>query len=103
LRLMQSTIFPYTTLFRSKLPGRIIEIYVNEGDLVSIGDTLALLDIPEVDAKIQQAQGAQYSAQMQAEMARTGATQNQLRQLRAKQSGLMEQFEFARKDRKSVV
>src|SRR5690625_6525711 len=30
-------------------------------------------------------------------MARNGATQNQLRQLRAKQSGLMEQFEFARK------
>lgn len=83
--------------FSAKLPGRIIEIYVNEGDEVKLGDTLAILDIPEVYAKIQQAKGAKHSAQMQAEMARTGATQNQLKQLRAKQSGLMEQYEFAKK------
>lgn len=96
-RIIEGKVKKEVISFSAKLPGRIIEIYVNEGDVVSIGDTLALLDIPEVDAKIQQAQGAQYSAQMQAEMARTGATQNQLRQLRAKQNGLMEQFEFARK------
>ncbi len=35
----------------SKIPGKILKIFVKEGDLVKKGDTLAILDIPEVDAK----------------------------------------------------
>lgn len=83
--------------FAPKIPGRIIDIYVDEGETVSLGDTLAVLDIPEVDAKIAQAEGATHAAQMQAQMAKSGATQDQLKQLRAKQKGLQEQYEFARK------
>ncbi len=42
----------------SKYPGRIIAHYVEEGQSVKKGDTLALLDMPEVEAKKAQAEGA---------------------------------------------
>ena len=35
----------------SKLPGRIVKILVKEGDYVHVGDTLAILETPEVDAR----------------------------------------------------
>src|SRR5690554_7050096 len=80
-----------------KLAGRIETILVKEGDFVKKGDTLAILDIPEVSAKKAQAEGAVKSAQAQYQMAATGATQNQLKQLNAKKSALKEQYEFAKK------
>ncbi|NQD71840.1 HlyD family efflux transporter periplasmic adaptor subunit [Sphingobacterium shayense] len=81
----------------TKVPGKIAELLVNEGDYVQAGDTLAILDIPEVDAKAEQAQGALQSADAQYDMARKGATSGQLKQLRAKVEGLKEQYEFAQK------
>jgi HlyD family secretion protein len=81
----------------SKIPGKIIKILVKEGDLVQKGDTLAILDIPEVDAKKSQAEGAVISAKAQYSMALKGATDNQIKQLEAKKMGLKEQYEFAQK------
>ena len=81
----------------SKIPGKIIKILVKEGDLVQKGDTLAILDIPEVDAKKSQAEGAVVSAKAQYSMALKGATDNQIKQLEAKKMGLKEQYEFAQK------
>ena len=46
----------------SKVPGRILEIRVKEGDYVHVGDTLAILDAPEVQAKKMQAEGAESAA-----------------------------------------
>jgi HlyD family secretion protein len=43
--------------FAPKVTGRIVKILVSEGQTVKKGDTLALLDIPEVTAKIAQAKG----------------------------------------------
>ncbi|MGC4130336.1 MAG: biotin/lipoyl-binding protein [Bergeyella sp.] len=86
--------------FSPKVTGRILEIYVEEGQTVKAGDTLAKLDVPEVSAKIAQAKGAVEAARMQAEMAKNGATADQLRQLKAKQKGLREQYEFASKSHK---
>ena len=40
----------------SKVPGRILELRVKEGDYVKAGDTLAIIDAPEVRAKMEQAQ-----------------------------------------------
>lgn len=80
-----------------KLAGRIQEIRVSEGDLVKKGDTLAILDIPEIQAKKAQASGAVRSAEAQYQMSRTGATSNQLKQLHAKKAALTEQYEFAKK------
>lgn len=86
----------------TKVPGRIAKLLVAEGDLVKQGDTLAILNIPEVDAKVAQAQGAVRSASAQYEMAERGATANQLRQLQAKHDALKEQYEFARKSFRRV-
>lgn len=86
--------------FAPKVTGRILEIYVQEGQTVKIGDTLAKLDVPEVSAKIAQAKGATEAAKMQAQMAKNGATKNQLTQLKAKQKGLQEQYRYAEKSYK---
>lgn len=83
--------------FAPKVTGRILKIYVEEGQTVKAGDTLAMLDVPEVTAKIAQAKGATAAAAAQAQMAKNGATADQLRQLRAKQKGLAEQYQYAQK------
>jgi HlyD family secretion protein len=62
----------------SKVPGRILEIRVKEGDFVKVGDTLAILDAPEVRAKMEQARSAESAAAAQEEMARNGARQEQI-------------------------
>jgi HlyD family secretion protein len=86
----------------SKIPGKIIQLFVKEGDLVKKGDTLAILDLPEVDAKKYQAEGAVTSAKAQYNMAVNGATENQIKQLEAKKQGLKEQYEFAQKSIKRL-
>ena len=83
--------------FSPKVTGRILEIYVEEGQTVKAGDTLAKLDVPEVSAKIAQAKGATAAAKAQAQLAKNGATADQLRQLKAKQKGLQEQYSYAQK------
>ncbi len=81
----------------SKIPGRLEKIRVHEGDYVKKGDTLAVLSIPEVEAKKAQAQGAVKSAEAQYDMSVHGATANQLKQLHAKKTALTEQYQFAKK------
>jgi len=63
----------------SKVPGRILELRVKEGDYVKVGDTLAILDAPEVRAKMTQAQSAESAAAAMNEMAQNGARQEQIR------------------------
>ncbi len=86
----------------SKVPGKIIRLLVKEGDVVQKGDTLAILDIPEVDAKKSQAEGAVFSAKAQYNMAVKGATDNQIKQLEAKLMALKEQYQFAQKSIKRL-
>jgi HlyD family secretion protein len=80
-----------------KIPGRILKIYVREGDVVNAGDTLAMIDLPEVEAKMIQAQGACLSAKAQWEMAKNGATKFDRQQMNAKLDAAKEQFNFAKK------
>jgi len=61
-----------------KVPGRILEIRVKEGDYVKAGDTLAIIDAPEVRAKMQQAQSAEDGASAMELMARNGARKEQV-------------------------
>ena len=46
----------------SKVPGRVLELRVKEGDYVNVGDTLAIIDAPEVRAKLTQAESAENAA-----------------------------------------
>ena len=62
----------------SKVPGRILEIRVQEGDYVHVGDTLAILDAPEVNAKKEQANAVEEAASAMSEMAKKGARQEQI-------------------------
>lgn len=62
----------------SKVPGRILEIRVKEGDFVRVGDTLAILDAPEVRAKKTQAQSAEDAASAMSQMAQRGARKQQV-------------------------
>lgn len=62
----------------SKVPGRILEFRVKEGETVKAGDTLAILEAPEVVAKMEQAQAAQAAAQAQSEKAIKGARGEQI-------------------------
>ena len=63
----------------SKVPGRILEIRVKEGDFVKVGDTLAILDAPEVQAKMEQAQSAHDAASALELKAKNGAREEQVR------------------------
>ena len=62
----------------SKVPGRILEIRVKEGDYVKVGDTLAILDAPEVRAKMEQARGAEDAASAIELKAQNGARKEQI-------------------------
>lgn len=62
----------------SKLPGRIAEICVTEGDFVHKGDTLAILDVPEVEAQKRAAEATQDAAKAVSEMADNGARKEQI-------------------------
>ena len=63
----------------SKVPGRILELRVKEGDYVKVGDTLAILDAPEVRAKMEQAQSAESAAAALELKAQNGAREEQVR------------------------
>ena len=63
----------------SKVPGRILEIRVKEGDFVHKGDTLVILDAPEVEAKKVQAQSVENAAAAMSDMANAGARQEQIK------------------------
>lgn len=56
----------------SKVPGRILKLWVEEGDTVHAGDTLCMLDIPDVEAKKEQATAAQQAAEALREKAYNG-------------------------------
>ena len=62
----------------SKVPGRILEIRVKEGDYVKVGDTLAILDAPEVRAKMEQARSAESAAAALELKAQNGARKEQI-------------------------
>lgn len=61
-----------------KIPGRVKEILVEEGMIVKRGDTLAIIDSPELLAKLDQAVAARSAAEAQNRKAIKGARQEQI-------------------------
>ena len=62
----------------SKVPGRVLELRVKEGDYVNVGDTLAIIDAPDVKAKLTQAESAESAALAMDQMANNGARREQI-------------------------
>ena len=62
----------------SKVPGRVLELRVKEGDFVNVGDTLAIIDAPDVKAKLTQAESAENAASAMDQMANNGARREQI-------------------------
>lgn len=61
-----------------KVPGRIEAFYADEGQRVHKGDTLVLIDSPEIRSKIAEAQAAKAAAVAQKDKAMNGARQEQI-------------------------
>ena len=59
----------------SKLPARVVEIRVKEGDYVHVGDTLAILQVPEVKAQEQAAQATDEAAKAISDLSNNGNRQ----------------------------
>ncbi|MFT3678017.1 MAG: biotin/lipoyl-binding protein [Chitinophagaceae bacterium] len=79
----------------SKIAGRIGKIYVQDGQSVQKGDTLAVINVPELTAKLEQANGAITSAEGQLSLARNGATGDQLQQIQSQLDAATAQLDFA--------
>ena len=62
----------------SKVPSRVKELRVKSGDKVKAGDTLVILDSPEVMAKMEQAQAAEAAAKALEMKAQNGARQQEI-------------------------
>ena len=62
----------------SKVPGRVKEIRVEEGDFVHAGDTLVILEAPDIMAKYGQASAALAAAQAVEDKANAGARSEQI-------------------------
>lgn len=71
-----------TTDYRlsSKVPARVLELRVHEGDYVHQGDTLVILEAPDIRAKLSQAEAAYAAAQAQEQKAQNGTRQEQVQQ-----------------------
>jgi HlyD family secretion protein len=61
-----------------KLPGRIVELRAKEGDYVHVGDTLAILEIPEIDAQKKVAQATGNAAKALQDLTDAGARKEQI-------------------------
>ncbi len=61
-----------------KIPGRIEELRADEGQTVRKGDTLVLIDSPEIRSKIAEANAAKAAAVAQKNKAYNGAQQEQI-------------------------
>lgn len=71
------------TSIAAKVPGRIANILVTEGDVVKKGQQLIEMDPPEINAKINQARAAKQAAQSQLDKAINGARPQEIAQAKA--------------------
>ena len=71
-----------------KLPGRVLELRAREGMKVKKGDTLILIDSPEISAKIMQAEAAESAAKAVSLKAQNGTRQETI-------TAAAEQYEMA--------
>ncbi|WP_217511102.1 HlyD family secretion protein [Vibrio metschnikovii] len=66
----------------SKVPGRIDQVFVRKGDLVSKGQLIFTIHSPEIEAKLEQAMAGQRAAGALAQEAETGSRSQQIQAAR---------------------
>ena len=62
----------------SKLPGRVVELRVKEGDYVHVGDTLAILEVPEVKSQEKVLQATNEATEALQDLTDAGARKEQV-------------------------
>ncbi|MGM8871521.1 HlyD family secretion protein [Psychrobacter sp. 2Y5] len=71
------------TSIAAKVPGRIAQILVTEGDKVEAGQQLIEMESPEINAKVNQARAGLDAAQSQLDKAENGARPQEIAQAKA--------------------
>nr|WP_180183569.1 efflux RND transporter periplasmic adaptor subunit [Acinetobacter sp. YH01020] len=92
---LQGRVEAETIHISTKVPSRIEEIYVHDGEKVQAGQALVRLTSPEVDAKKQQALAALQSAQALQSTAERGSQQENIESLYANWQSLKAQQQLA--------
>ncbi|MCX7219906.1 MAG: biotin/lipoyl-binding protein, partial [Burkholderiales bacterium] len=62
-----------------KVPGRVSQVLVTEGQLITAGTPLIVMDAPEIEAKAQQANAVRDAAQALNDKAQNGARKEEIR------------------------
>lgn len=70
---LQGMVDARTISVSAKVPGRLAELKVREGDVLKAGDTVAVIAIPEIEAKLAQVKAQERAAQAREDLANTGA------------------------------
>lgn len=81
----------------SKIPGRVDTVLVHEGDMVTKGQLLAVLESKEIEAKVEQARGAMDAAHARLSMALRGARPEEKEAVKKLYQQAQAQFELAQK------
>lgn len=87
----------------SKVPGRIGSIAVREGERVRKGDVLAVIEVPEIAARMEAAEGALKSASAKYRMALEGADEYERKQVRAQYEAARAQYDFAKNSYRRIA
>ena len=61
-----------------KLPGRVVELRVKEGDYVHVGDTLAILEVPEMKSQEQMLKATNQATEALKDLTDAGARKEQI-------------------------
>lgn len=83
-------------LVAGKVPGRIVSLFVREGDVVVKDSLVAIISSPEIEAKKIQAAGALEAAKAQAKKAKNGARREDITALKAMADRAQEAATLAR-------
>lgn len=67
----------------AKIPGRIAAVHVREGDAVRAGDAVVKIAIPEIEAKLEQAQALERAAESRAQLTDEGPRRQQIEAAKA--------------------
>ena len=80
---LQGQIESRTISVASKVPGRIHKVLVSEGDFVKANQPVALMSLPELEAKLQQVQAQERAAQAKQSLVDEGARPQEKQAARA--------------------